>query len=208
VSGRGRGEERRRARLRQRRRGIPELAYVTARHAALAPFGKVAALLSELLPVSGIQHTSTVRSRTLRAGAEVAQANAAETAKQSTAPATGGPVVVGLDGGYVRRRHRAEGRCFEVIAGKVIRADGAQHRFALPLASDAHLTPTLSPQTRSPPFKGGREAVRTGKIGPGPLTAHQAQGAAARLGTRAGQRAIIAIDARPLGALKPNERRV
>ena len=31
----------------------PELAYVTARDAALAPFGKVAALLSELLPVSG-----------------------------------------------------------------------------------------------------------------------------------------------------------
>jgi hypothetical protein len=38
--------------------------------------------------------------------------------------------VVGLDGGYVRHRHRAEGRHFEVIAGKVIHADGAQHRFA------------------------------------------------------------------------------
>ena len=38
--------------------------------------------------------------------------------------------MVGLDGGYVRSRHRAEGRRFEVIAGKVIRADGAQHRFA------------------------------------------------------------------------------
>ena len=31
----------------------PELAYVTGRYAALAPFGKVAALLSELLPISG-----------------------------------------------------------------------------------------------------------------------------------------------------------
>jgi hypothetical protein len=108
----------------------PELACVTARCAALAPFGKVAALLSGLLPVSGPQHASTVRSRTLRAGAEVVQANAAETAKQSTAPATGGPVVVGLDGGYVRSRHRAGGRHFEVVAGKVIQADGAQHRFA------------------------------------------------------------------------------
>src|SRR3954468_18348589 len=29
----------------------PELAYVTAKFAALAPFGKVAALLSELLPI-------------------------------------------------------------------------------------------------------------------------------------------------------------
>ena len=39
----------------------PELAYVTARYAALAPFGKVAALLSELLPLGGTQHASTVR---------------------------------------------------------------------------------------------------------------------------------------------------
>jgi hypothetical protein len=31
----------------------PELAYVTARYTALAPFGKVADLLSELLPISG-----------------------------------------------------------------------------------------------------------------------------------------------------------
>ncbi len=31
----------------------PELAYVTARYAVLAPFGKVAALLSELLPIAG-----------------------------------------------------------------------------------------------------------------------------------------------------------
>lgn len=38
--------------------------------------------------------------------------------------------MVGLDGGYVRDRHRSEGRRFEVVAGKVIRADGAQHRFA------------------------------------------------------------------------------
>ena len=107
----------------------PELAYVTARYAALAPFGKVAALLSELLPLGGTQHASTVRNRTLRVGAEVVQAHAAESVNQPAAPAPG-PVVVGLDGGYVRNRHRGEGRHFEVIAGKVIQADGAQHRFA------------------------------------------------------------------------------
>jgi hypothetical protein len=39
-------------------------------------------------------------------------------------------VVVGLDGGYVRSRHRQEERHFEVIAGKVIDLDGIQHRFA------------------------------------------------------------------------------
>src|SRR4051794_28738913 len=86
----------------------PELAYVTARYAALAPFGKVAALLSELLPLGGAQHASTVRNRTLRVGAEVVQAHAAEAPDQPAARATG-PVVVGLDGGYVRDRHRARG---------------------------------------------------------------------------------------------------
>jgi hypothetical protein len=95
----------------------------------MAPFGKVAALLSELLPVSGAQHASTVRNRTLRVGTDVVQAHAAETANQPAVQATG-PVVVGLDGGYVRHRHRAEGRHFEVIAGKVIDAGGVQHRFA------------------------------------------------------------------------------
>ncbi|HJS86513.1 MAG TPA: ISKra4 family transposase [Acetobacteraceae bacterium] len=107
----------------------PELAYVTARYASLVPFGKAAALLSELLPLSGAQHASTVRNRTLRVGTQIARAHAAETANPPAAPASG-PVVIGLDGGYVRNRHRAEGRHFEVIAGKVIQAGGAQHRFA------------------------------------------------------------------------------
>ncbi len=107
----------------------PELAYVTARYAALALFGKIAALLSELLPLSGTQHASTVRNRTLRVGAEVVQAHAVELQDRPAARATS-PVVVGLDGGYVRDRHRDAGRRFEVIAGKVIRADGTQHRFA------------------------------------------------------------------------------
>ena len=60
----------------------PELAYVTARYAALAPFGKVAALLSELLPLDGAQHASTVRNRTLRVGAAILQAHAVETPNQ------------------------------------------------------------------------------------------------------------------------------
>jgi hypothetical protein len=107
----------------------PELAYVTARYAALLPFGKVAALLSELLPVGGAQHAGTVRNRTLRVGEAVVQPYSTEMAEQLAAPAAGS-VVVGLDGGYVRSRHRLEERHFEVIAGKVIGADGAQHRFA------------------------------------------------------------------------------
>ena len=107
----------------------PELAYVTARYAAMLPFGKVASLLSELLPVGGAQNTGTVRNRTLRVGQNVVQQHLSEAAKHPPAQAAV-PVVVGLDGGYVRSRHRQEERHFEVVAGKVIHADGAQHRFA------------------------------------------------------------------------------
>jgi len=107
----------------------PELAYVTARYAALAPFGKVAAFLSELLPMSGAQNTGTVRNRTLRVGTEIVQEHLVGTAQQPTAQAAG-PVVVGLDGGYVRSRHWRDERHFEVVAGKVIDAQGCQHRFA------------------------------------------------------------------------------
>jgi hypothetical protein len=107
----------------------PELAYVTARYAALAPFGKVAVLLSELLPISGAQNAGTVRNRTLRVGENVVGQHTVETATGAAAtPAA--PVVVRLDGCYVRSRHRQEERHFEVIAGKVIDADGSQHRFA------------------------------------------------------------------------------
>src|SRR4051794_20798746 len=106
----------------------PELAYVTAKFAALAPFGKVAALLSELLPLSGAQNAGTVRNRTLRVGQDVVQQHPTKNAELPAAPAAG-PVVIGLDGGYVRSRHRPE-RPFEVVAGKGIDARGAQHRFA------------------------------------------------------------------------------
>jgi hypothetical protein len=107
----------------------PELAYVTARFAALVPFGKVAVLLSELLPTSGAQNAGTVRNRTRRVGEKVVRQHATEMATQTATP-PGGAVVVGLDGGYVRSRHRQKERHFEVIAGKVIDAGGAQHRFA------------------------------------------------------------------------------
>src|SRR3954454_19088698 len=105
----------------------PELAYVTARDAALVPFGKVGALLSEFLPVDGAQHAGTVRNRALRVGEAIVQPYSTEIAEQPAAPADGS-VVVGLDGGYVRSRHRCEERHFEVIAGKVIDAEGVQHR--------------------------------------------------------------------------------
>ena len=93
------------------------------------PFGKVATLLSELLPMDGAQNTGTVRNRTLRVGQDVVHQHLSDAAKRPVVQA-GGPVVVGLDGGYVRSRHRQDERHFEVVAGKVVHANGAQHRFA------------------------------------------------------------------------------
>lgn len=107
----------------------PELAYVTARYAALMPFGKAATLLSELLPISGAVNAGTVRNRTMRVGQNVVLLHPIQREPQS-APQPAEAVVVGLDGGYVRSRHRQEERHFEVIAGRVFNADGEQSRFA------------------------------------------------------------------------------
>ena len=52
--------------------------------------------------------------------------------------------MVGLDGGYVRSRHRREERHFEVVAGKIIHADGAQHRFAFARTNDHHRATTAA----------------------------------------------------------------
>jgi len=57
------------------------------------------------------------------------QEHLVETAQKPTAQAAD-PVVVGLDGGYVRSRHWRDERHFAVVAGKVIDAQGGQHRFA------------------------------------------------------------------------------
>ncbi len=107
----------------------PELAYVTAKFAALAPFAKVADLLAELLPVGGAINAGTVRNRTRRVGERIARlrpGGAADPDIDAVTPA----VVIGLDGGYLRSRHRRPERNFEVIAGKVLNLDGSQHRFA------------------------------------------------------------------------------
>ena len=121
----------------------PELAYVTARYAALAPFGKVADLLSELLPICGALNAGTVRNRTTRVGEAVVQPHVTTTTEASVPPAE--PVVVGLDGGYVRSRHRQDERHFEVIAGKVISTDQG--------TSPASLSPRNSPTIASDAFK-------------------------------------------------------
>jgi hypothetical protein len=97
----------------------PELAYVTAKFAALAPFAKVANLLAELLPVGGAGNAGTVRNRTHRVGKRIARLRPEGSADPDINAVTPA-VVIGLDGGYLRSRHRRPERNFEVIAGKVL----------------------------------------------------------------------------------------
>ena len=114
----------------------PELAYLTAKFAALAPFARAAGLLAELLPVGGAVNAGTVRNRTRRVGERMARlhpAGAPDPDIDAVTPA----VVIGLDGGYLRSRHRRPERNFEVVAGKVLNLDGSQHRFAFARNGDS-----------------------------------------------------------------------
>ena len=102
----------------------PELAYVTAKFAAIAPFARVADLLAEPLPVGGAANAGTVR-----VGVKVAKSASAVAQMPLSSPVTPA-VIVGLDGGYVRSRHQRPERNFEVVVGKVIGLDGKQRRLA------------------------------------------------------------------------------
>ncbi len=109
---------------------------MTAKFAALAPFARAAGLLAELLPVGGAVNAGTVRNRTRRVGERMARLRPAE-APDPDIDAVTPAVVIGLDGGYLRSRHRRPERNFEVVAGKVLNRDGSQHRFAFARNGDS-----------------------------------------------------------------------
>jgi hypothetical protein len=106
----------------------PELKYLTAKLAALMPFGKVADFLSELLPLSAKAAPGTIRNRTMRVGRRLH--NSAESLAVSARREPRERAVVAFDGGYVRSRHRRPEYNFEVVAGKVLDQEGSVARFA------------------------------------------------------------------------------
>jgi hypothetical protein len=106
----------------------PELKYLTAKLAALLPYGKVADFLSELLPVSAAMTASTVRNRTMRVGKRLGKLADILTGRSQSESCP--EVVVGLDGAYVRARHPRPERNFEVIVGKVLDSTGRTTRLA------------------------------------------------------------------------------
>lgn len=104
----------------------PELKYLTAKLAALMPFGKVADFLGELLPASAKTNANSVRNRVMRVGRHLEKAAMDPEAQRPETPAA--EIVVGLDGGYVRGRSGPE-QNFEVVAGKAVAGETAT-RFA------------------------------------------------------------------------------
>jgi hypothetical protein len=115
-------------------RATPELVYVETKFAALAAYGASARLLTELLPLGRTLHATAIRfhaqavARRLEDELGAEQAGFIDTcpAQWEELPRPDLPLVVGLDGGYVhssQQRSRKDG-WFEVIAGKVVPAEG------------------------------------------------------------------------------------
>jgi hypothetical protein len=107
-----------------------ELRYLTAKMAALLPFGKAADFLGELLPLSAVTAVSTVRNRTMNVGNRLRKAAEVLATIATAAETPCKELVVGLDGGYVKSRHPRPERNFEIVAGKVLDGKGNATRFA------------------------------------------------------------------------------
>src|SRR3984885_57638 len=85
----------------------PELRYLTAKMAALLPFGKVADFLGELFPLSAQATAGTVRNRTMKVGKRLQKSAEVLATGSSNRPCK--ELIVGLDGGYVRKSTPAAG---------------------------------------------------------------------------------------------------
>ena len=92
------------------------------------PFARATEFLSELLPLSAETSVNTVRNRTMKVGKRLRK-SASVLANRSVSSSCE-EAVLGLDGGYVRDRHRRPVRNFEIVAGKVLDEHGAATRFA------------------------------------------------------------------------------
>ena len=104
----------------------PELLYLETKWASLIPYAKVVDLLKDVLPVMETLNQETVRSHLHATATKMEHALGEEKdclfegteGEWAAQPTPDGPMTVGIDGGFVRARHKAG--FFEVIAGKSI----------------------------------------------------------------------------------------
>src|SRR5689334_20497287 len=113
----------------------PELLYLETKWASLVSFELTARLLNEVLPLAGTATACTVRRHLHRIAARhETELGDRQPGDSKDAPAEGrpgplgqDPIIVGLDGGYVRNWHDKK-RNFEVMVGKSL-APGRESRY-------------------------------------------------------------------------------
>lgn len=115
--------------------GTPELRYVVAKWSSAMPYRRAAALLAELLPLSGGASHATARRRTLAVG-ERLDYRAIEPAEYDW-PDCGGQLVppaqrlvVAIDGTYIRGTANSRTGELHVVAGRIERDGRLGSRFA------------------------------------------------------------------------------
>ena len=120
----------------------PEMLYLETKWASLVSFGVTVDLLKDVLPVGATLNAETVRNHLHRVAAR-AEAELGEERKvfaegclheRARLSLPEGPIVVGVDGGYVRARDPdREGRQtnFEVMVGKSMASDRGDRYFGL-----------------------------------------------------------------------------
>ena len=114
----------------------PELLYLETRWASLMSFGLTAGLLKDVLPVDIRTNAATIRNHlhkiALRQEAELGDeqpriVEGRDSAGRKELPMPEGPIVVGIDGAYLRNWHD-KGKNFEVIVGKSV-PEVRDHRY-------------------------------------------------------------------------------
>ena len=112
----------------------PEMLYLETKWASLVPFGVTVELLRDVLPVGTTLNAETVRNHLQRVATRMEGALGEERTSwiedcppdPARLPLPEGPVVVGIDGGYVRARDPCRVRRdanFEVVVGQAIAED-------------------------------------------------------------------------------------
>src|SRR3954467_4375522 len=124
----------------------PELLYLETRWASLVSYDLTAGLLKDVLPVDTRTNAATIRNHlhkvALRQEAELGDGQP-HLAEVEDAPADGkelpvpeGPIIVGIDGAYLRNWHDKRKK-FEVIVGKSMAEDRDDRYFGLVRSQDA-----------------------------------------------------------------------
>ena len=134
-------------------RTSPERLYLETKWGSLIAYEKVADLLKEVLPVSEStnhemvrQHLQAVAERIEAELGEEQQPDRVKPEEDANLPLPDGPMMVGLDGGYVRAAHK-EG-CFEVIAGRSVVAFRRREEDAAPPPKCFGFVQTYDPKPR------------------------------------------------------------